>query len=51
MDGIIGTVIRQGERLGVETPLCRMTLKVYLEVENRQRPIGMQNYQELYSIR
>jgi 2-dehydropantoate 2-reductase len=50
VDGIIGAVIREGERLGVPTPLCRAALKVYLEIENRQRPIGMQNYQELYSF-
>ena len=50
VDGIIGAVIREGERLGVATPLCRAVLKVYVEVENRQRPIGMQNYRELYSI-
>jgi ketopantoate reductase len=50
VDGIIGAVIREGERLGVSPPLCRATLKVHLEVENRQRPIGMQNYQELYSV-
>jgi ketopantoate reductase len=48
--GIIGAVIREGERLGMATPLCRATLKVYLEIENRQRPIGMQNYQELYPL-
>jgi len=48
VDGIIGAVIREGERAGVATPLCRATLKVYMEVENRQRSIGMQNYQELY---
>jgi len=48
VDGIIGAVIREGERVGVATPLCRATLKVYMEVENRQRAIGMQNYQELY---
>ena len=45
VDGIIGAVIREGERLNVATPLCRATLKVYLEVEHRQRSIGMQNYQ------
>ena len=50
VDGIIGAVIREGERLGVATPLCRAMLKVYLEIENRQRAIGMQNYRELYSI-
>lgn len=49
VDGIIGAVIREGERLGVPTPLCRATLKVYLEIENRQRMIGMQNYGELYN--
>ena len=48
VDGIIGAVIREGDRLGVPTPLCRAALKVYLAVENRQRAIGMQNYQELY---
>lgn len=48
VDGIIGAVIREGERWGVPTPLCRATLKVYLEVEDRRRAIGMQNYQELY---
>ena len=50
VDGIIGAVIREGERLGVATPLCRATLKVYLEIENRQRPIGVQNYQELFPL-
>jgi len=50
VDGIIGAVIREGERLNVATPLCRATLKVYLEVEHRQRPIGMANYRELYLI-
>ena len=48
VDGIIGAVIREGERLNAATPLCRATLKVYLEIEHRQRPIGMANYQELY---
>jgi ketopantoate reductase len=51
VDGIIGAVIREGERLNVPTPLCRATLKVYLEIEHRQRPIGMANYQELYPVR
>lgn len=50
VDGIIGAVIREGERLGVPTPLCRATLKVYLAVENRQRAIGMPNYGELYDV-
>jgi len=48
VDGIIGAVIREGERLGVATPLCRATLEVYLAVEDRWRAIGMENYQELY---
>jgi 2-dehydropantoate 2-reductase len=51
VDGIIGAVIREGERLGVPTPLCRAALKVYVAVENRQREIGMQNYGELYDVR
>ena len=46
--GIIGAVIREGERLGVPTPLCRAALKVYLEVEHRRKPIGVQNYRELH---
>lgn len=50
VDGIIGSVIREGERLGVPTPLARATLKVYMEVENRQRAIGVQNYRELYAV-
>ena len=48
VDGIIGAVIREGERLGLATPLCQATLRLYLEIEKRQRPIGMENYQELY---
>ena len=48
VDGIIGSVIREGERLGVATPLCRAAMKVYLEIEHRQRSIGMQNYRELH---
>jgi 2-dehydropantoate 2-reductase len=50
VDGIIGAVIREGERLNVPTPLCQATLKVYLEVEQRLRSIGMQNYQGLYAV-
>jgi len=50
VDGIIGAVIREGERLNLATPLCRATLQVYLEIESRQRPIGMANYQELYPV-
>jgi hypothetical protein len=50
VDGIIGAVIREGERLGVPTPLCRATMKVYLEIENRRRPIGLQNYSKLYPV-
>lgn len=49
--GIIGAVIREGERLGILTPLCRATLRVCLEIENRQRAIGMQNYRELYGVK
>mgnify|MGYP001220102989 FL=1 len=49
VDGIIGSVIREGERLGVATPLCRAVLKVYLAIEKRQRMIGMRNYEELYN--
>ena len=48
VDGIIGAVIREGKRLGVPTPLCRAALKVYMDVENRRRAIGMQNYKEIY---
>jgi 2-dehydropantoate 2-reductase len=51
VDGIIGAVIREGERVGVPTPLARAALKVYLAVENRRREIGMQNYEELYDVR
>jgi 2-dehydropantoate 2-reductase len=50
VDGIIGAVIREGKRLGIPTPLCQAALQVYGEVENHRRPIGMQNYQELYSL-
>jgi ketopantoate reductase len=51
VEGIIGAVIREGGRFGVATPLCRAALKVYLEIEHRRRPIGMQNYQELYPVK
>ena len=51
VDGTIGRVISEGERLGVPTPLCRAVFKIYREIEDRQRPIGIQNYAELYSVR
>lgn len=51
VDGIIGAVIREGERVGVPTPLCRAALNVYMAVENRRRAIGAQNYRELYDVR
>ena len=50
VDGIIGNVIREGERLGGPTPLARATLNVYMEVENRQRALGVQNYRELDKV-
>jgi 2-dehydropantoate 2-reductase len=50
VDGIIGAVIREGERVGVPTPLARAALRVYLAVENRERDIGAQNYRELYDV-
>jgi ketopantoate reductase len=34
VNGILGFIVRDGERLNVSTPLCLAALKVFLEVES-----------------
>jgi hypothetical protein len=48
--GIIGAVIREGQRLSLLTPPCRAMLKVCLSMKSCQQVIDMQNYAELWAV-
>jgi 2-dehydropantoate 2-reductase len=40
-------VIREGDRAGVSTPICRALARMIHEIEEGKRPLQMSNYAEL----
>jgi 2-dehydropantoate 2-reductase len=47
VDYTLGHVVREGERMKIQTPLCRKLLNMIHELETGKRQLGMQNYTEL----
>jgi 2-dehydropantoate 2-reductase len=47
VDQTFGHVISEGERLNVDTPLCRSIAAIIHEIEDGKRPLQLQNYAEL----
>jgi len=43
----LGYVVREGERLGISTPLCQKVLEMIRELEAGKRTFDLQNYAEL----
>jgi 2-dehydropantoate 2-reductase len=50
VDYTLAYVVREGERMGISTPLCRGVLGMIHEIQNSKRPLQMQNYDELAKI-
>ncbi|HSK28517.1 MAG TPA: ketopantoate reductase C-terminal domain-containing protein, partial [Candidatus Limnocylindria bacterium] len=46
VDFTLGYVVREGEKLGIATPLCRKILDMIHELESGQRRLELQNYAE-----
>lgn len=47
VDYTLAHVVREGERLGIATPLCRKVLEMVHELEAGTRRLDLQNYAEL----
>jgi 2-dehydropantoate 2-reductase len=47
VDYTLAYVLREGEKLNIETPLCRKLLTMIHELEAGTRQLGMKNYAEL----
>ncbi|MBI2228509.1 MAG: 2-dehydropantoate 2-reductase [Deltaproteobacteria bacterium] len=47
VDFTLAHVVREGERLGIPTPLCHRVLEMIHQLESGKRQLGMQNYAEL----
>jgi 2-dehydropantoate 2-reductase len=47
VDFTLAYVVRQGEKLGIPTPLCRKLLDMIYELETGTRTLAMHNYAEL----
>ena len=49
VDYTLGHVVQAGGKTGVPTPLCRAVMRTIHEIEERKRPLQLQNYAELAS--
>jgi 2-dehydropantoate 2-reductase len=47
VDFTLAHVIREGEKQGIPTPLCRKLLEMIHELETGRRKLGMENYAEV----
>jgi len=47
VDYTLAHVVREGDRLGIPTPVSRRLVDMIHELEVGKRPLGMQNYREL----
>jgi 2-dehydropantoate 2-reductase len=48
VDFTLGYVVRQGETMNLQVPLCGKVLTMIHELESGERQLGMANYSELY---
>lgn len=47
IDYTVGHVVREGERVGIQTPICRALIEMIREIKNGTRPLQWDNYAEL----
>jgi 2-dehydropantoate 2-reductase len=50
VDFTLAYVVREGEKLGIPTPLCRKALNMIRELESGKRELALQNYAELRTL-
>ena len=50
VDFILAYVVREGEKLGIPTPLCRKVLNMIHELEAGTRKLSLENYAELAAV-
>lgn len=51
VDFTLAYVVREGEKLGIATPLCRKVLEMIHELETGKRKLNMDNYNELRAVK
>jgi len=51
VDFTLAYVVREGEKLGIATPLCRKVLDMIHELETGKRKLSMENYTELRAVK
>lgn len=51
VDYTLGHVVREGEKAGIPTPLCRRVLEMIHELETGKRTLSEKNYAELASVK
>ncbi len=47
VDYTVGHVVREGERTGIRTPICQALVGLIREIENGERPLQLENYEEI----
>lgn len=50
VDYTLAYVVREGERLGIPVPLCTAVLGMIHDIEQQERPLQLQNYDELATV-
>ena len=50
IDHITGEIVRRGERLGVPTPVNRLQMRMFEEMESGKRPMRWENLEELKAV-
>jgi 2-dehydropantoate 2-reductase len=51
VDFTLAYVVREGEKRGIATPLCRRVLEMIHELETGKRKLGMENYAALLAVK
>jgi len=49
VDFTLAYVVKEGEKLGMQMPLCKKLLNIFRELESGKRQFGQRNYDELVS--
>ena len=50
IDYINGAIVREGERIGFDTPINKLVVKMVKEIEDGRREMGRDNISEMWSI-
>jgi ketopantoate reductase len=49
VDSTLAYVVKEAEKLNIDTPVCRKVLRLIHDLESGERKLSLQNYAELRS--